>query len=198
MFSLSGCVALDGRESNTEGRTEPHRTGEETPTTTPPPAGEAFSVSASVVTQRTDDALPEVRLRLHNDASRTLSVSFGSALLFTDTSGDVAHADSLALDPESYGGYGGPDSPDDGCWRRESRETPQSTFFERTIPVGEFHEESYLVFTAPGESTCYPAGTHRFEDQIQYRDDEQFGIALVLTVDEDGTIRAVAEGPIPA
>lgn len=70
--------------------------------------------------------------------------------------------------------------------------------FERSIPAGETHEETYLVFTAPGESACYPPGTYRFEDRVRYRDDGAFGIALVLTVDENGSIGVAAEGPSPA
>lgn len=114
-FSLSGCVSFDSRERTRANRTVRRSTATETATTTPPPPGDAFSVSASVVARGTDDAPPEIRYRLRNDADRSLAVWFGSALFLSDHSGGLARADSLALDPESYGGYGGPDTPREGC-----------------------------------------------------------------------------------
>jgi len=181
---VAGCF---GDSEDGSGPSEPGTTG---PNTEPASPAERLGVTASMLQQRSDTRPPKVQFRLENRSETPTDVQFGTTLFQQDE--DLPWSRAIELDDDGYHGYGGPETPRDGCWRPVSRETPTSDLQRRTIDAGSALEKEFWVLTAPGESTCYPAGTHRFATALNAGD---FVVELALTVSDGGRVSAEGRGP---
>ncbi len=155
--------------------------------------------------QATPESPARVRASLTNEWDRPVHLGFGFALLYSDTTGDLAYGGGhlVVLPIDVVQAPRAPSEPTDGCWVFGQPLTIPSILQWRTLAPGESIDRAYRIlrYDAPENDTCLRPGTYRFQDSLELDCEGGCGgrtllVTLALTVHDDGRLSAVGRPPV--
>lgn len=168
-FAVSGCTALQDAPGETPTTTDTD-TQQLRLANVPDFQTEDISFDAEIVQYPDEENPPRIEVRMTNEGA-TRDFGFGPVPPFsTTTSTDQA----LSLIPSTREPLGTkkfvPDAPRDGCWRSLHTPFTRSYLQWPEFAAGETISERYTILADPEAETCFPSGSHRFEDTFYVTD----------------------------
>lgn len=178
----AGCVGGDPTPKPTDDASTATAT-----TDAPPAADTPLLFTAEVVTQPGEGGPGTVRTALVATGEDTVRVATGPTLVF-----GFDPDRRLLLLPVTYVGPNRtPATPSGGCWRyADDRFLVQDIREWHDLSPGQTLGQNHRVYTVDADGPCLPAGEHRFTDEsvVVGTDERDAGLAVVLTVGEDGRL----------
>lgn len=192
VVSATGCITADDDSPGTATHAGTVRTGGSD-------GNPSLSLTAEMLEQQSADGPARARIQLTNTGTGTARVALSMALLVHRSRESLAWARNLVLNPEPNGVRidSEPLQTDNGCWRypEDARSMVQDLERVETIDPDSSVTEIYQIFTRGRSGPCLPAGTYRFQSEIETGSEpesEQRIATLVLQADGSQTLSAEA------